>query len=155
VIKASLETLQAGREAMRQRCLDIADKYIRLVGMIDEKKVAFEVRKSLTGRAAIRNGRRVIQGPNPVTRRALYIVLHECAHHLLRHQGSSKPKHLRELEAELWAHNTMREEGLEVPSQETERAKAYVAWKIKQALKRGAKNIHPEAVKWSGFKLQK
>jgi hypothetical protein len=108
-------------------------------------------RKSLSGRAFYDSRR--IEAPRPVTRKALYIFLHECAHAHL-HQPiyaesksayRRKPKHVIELEAEQWAHAKMREYDVPVPKAMTKRAKQYVARKIRQAEKRGAKKIDPAA----------
>ena len=100
-------------------------------------------RKSLTGRCYMREKR--IEAPVPKTRKSLYIFLHECAHAHL-HVGSRKPRHVEEMEAEQWAHTKMRENDIPVPREMTQRAKAYVAWKIRQAVKRGAKTINKEAL---------
>jgi hypothetical protein len=85
--------------------------------------------------------------PSPVTRKALYIFLHECAHVHLGHvaQGDRTPRHVEEMEAEKWAHAKMREHDIPVPRAMTKRAKRYVARKINQAIKRGVKRIDPEA----------
>ena len=93
--------------------------------------------------------------PKPVTRKSLYIFLHECAHaHLhapLWFQSKSayrkKPKHVIEHEAELWAHEKMRENDISVPRSMTVRAKAYVRRKIRQAGKRA--RIDPAAARYA------
>lgn len=100
-------------------------------------------RKALSGRAF--TIRKHIDGPRPVTRKALYIWLHECAHAHLHADGRKRLRHVEELEAEQWAHAKMREHGIAVPRAMTVRAKNYVARKIKQAEKRGAKRIDPAA----------
>lgn len=105
----------------------------------------FAFRKALSGRAFLK--RLHIDGPKPVTRKALYIWLHECAHAHL-HGGAKIGKtkrHVEEMEAEQWAHAKMREHGIAVPRAMTERAKTYVARKIKQAERSGAKRIDPAA----------
>ena len=101
-----------------------------------------EYRKSLSGRHW--GKRKLIQALRPVTRKALYIFLHECAHAHL-HRGHRKKVHLMEMEAEKWAHEKMREHGIAVPRKMTTRAKAYVGRKIAAAIARGAKRIDPEA----------
>ena len=109
-------------------------------------------RKSLTG--ICRFNQKLIETPEPKTRKSLYIFLHECAHAHL-HGGSkgdgkrSTPRHVEEMEAEQWAHARMREAGVPVPREMTRRAKAYVGWKIKQAVARGAKKIDPRARKFA------
>jgi hypothetical protein len=99
-----------------------------------------EYRKSLSGRHY--GKRKLIQAPRPVTRKSLYIFLHECAHaHLHRER---KPKaHVREMEAERWAHEKMREHGIAAPRDMTRRAKSYVARKIEQAKRCGAQADQP------------
>lgn len=102
----------------------------------------YAFRKSLSGRAFW--DRKHIDAPKPVTRKALYIWLHECAHAHL-HLNNRKKRHVEEMEAEKWAHTKMREAGVPVPRSMTKRAKRYVARKIEQAHVRGAKRIDPEA----------
>ena len=66
--------------------------------------------------------------PRPDSRSALYVYLHECAHH---HLGHCKPDYreplwLQEYEAEQWAIATMRREGVPVPRRMIHEAKKYV-----------------------------
>ena len=137
--------LAKGRADMRGRCEAIAAKYSDAVRLIDGRPVIHHECKALTGYATITapnvNGCiRVIKAPKPVTRRALYIFLHECAHHILGHIGSPrrKPRLVEEMEeemeAEQWAHATMRAEGLSVPRSMTKQA--MLVKKIWQALRR-------------------
>jgi hypothetical protein len=81
---------------------------------------------------------------SPLTRKSPYIFLHECAHaHLHR---DWKPKaHVREMEAEQWAHEKMWEHGIPVPRDMTKRAKQYVARKIRVAIACAAKRIDANA----------
>jgi hypothetical protein len=98
-------------------------------------------RKSLSGRCYMH--KKHISGPKPVTRKSLYIWLHECAHAHL-HAGDKRAKrHVEEMQAEQWAHEVMRSHGVPVPKAMTARAKAYVARKIRQAGPRAA--IDPAA----------
>jgi len=114
----------------------------------------FAFRKSLSGRCF--TARQHIEAPKPVTRKALYIWLHECAHAHLHSRTAGgnrkKPAHVQEYEAEMWAHAQMRQSGVAVPEAMTTRAKVYVARKIRQAVMRGAKRIDPDALKFSGGK---
>ena len=80
-----------------------------------------------------------------MTRKSLYVYLHECAHFHLDHGSSRKPSHLKEYEAEQWAHDRMREAGIPVPREMTNGARSYVAFKIRQAQERGAKRIDKKA----------
>lgn len=139
-----------GREQMRIRCQGIAAKYFAQISQLGS--AVHHERKSLTGRAYTRNEVRIIEAPRPVTRRSLYVFLHECAHHLLGHLTDRRATHVHELEAERWAHATMRAEGIAVPRKETKRAKRYVATKIRRALKRGAKSIDPKAARFAGVR---
>jgi hypothetical protein len=109
-------------------------------------------RKNLSGRCYHEEKR--LAAPRPVTRNALYIFLHECAHAHLHDDagGRRKPSHVKEHEAEQWAHERMREHGIAVPRRMTARAKAYVARKIGRARARGAKTIDSAAAKFVGVK---
>jgi hypothetical protein len=129
--------LQAARKAAAERFEAIAKFYV-------PEGYTVEYRKSLSGTHW--GQRKLIQAPRPVTRKALYIFLHECAHAHLGHAHNGKaPRHVEEMEAEKWAHAKMREHGISVPRSMTRRAKQYVARKIRQAERRGAKRIDPSA----------
>jgi hypothetical protein len=133
--------LQALRRAAAERFTAIAMQYV-------PPTYAIQYRKSLSGRHYPK--RKMIAAPRPVTRRALYIFLHECAHIYLHGPGSKRvPAHVRELQAEQWAHAKMREHGVPVPRVETHRAKRYVRRKIRQALAHGAKRIDPAAKRYA------
>jgi hypothetical protein len=127
--------LQAARKAAAERFTAIAMSYV-------PEGYTIQYRKNLSGRHYSK--KKLIQAPRPVTRKALYIFLHECAHaHLHRDR---KPKaHVREMEAEQWAHKRMREHGIAVPRDMTQRAKEYVGRKIRQAQRSGAKRIDAKA----------
>ncbi|PJA14143.1 MAG: hypothetical protein CO113_12225 [Elusimicrobia bacterium CG_4_9_14_3_um_filter_62_55] len=110
------------------------------------------IRKTLSGRAY---SPEEIAVPRPVTRRALHVFLHECAHVALGHVGGNnaaqfgptlphvrpgaaqaapgprprrKPRHVEEYEAERWAFDRMREAGIAVPRKSLRRAKSYLAF---------------------------
>jgi hypothetical protein len=127
--------LQAARKAAAERFQAIAMQYV-------PDGYTVEYRKSLSGRHY--GKRKLIQAPRPVTRKSLYVFLHECADaHLHRDR---KPKaHVREMEAERWAQEKMREHGIPVPRDMTKRAKQYVARKIRVAIASGAKRIDANA----------
>lgn len=138
--------LQEGRRRMRQACIDAA-----LANTPDSLRV-IHIRRTLSGRAY---SAQKIAVPRPFTRRALHVFLHECAHVALGHVGSSSPgrggpRHREEYEAEQWAFERMRAAGIPVPRKALRRAKGYVAYKIRQALRRGAKNIDKTALRWAG-----
>ena len=104
--------------------------------------VTVTYRKALTG-MAYPDGR--MFAPKPVTRKSLYIYLHECGHFNLGHFTNGKTKrYVEEYEAEKYAHDIMRLEGIPVPKSMTARAKRYVAYKIEQAQKRGLKKLDPK-----------
>jgi len=107
-------------------------------------------RKSLSGYCDLVD--KIIVVPRPRSRRALYIFLHECAHAVLHHKRNGKPRHVEELEAELWAHAAMRAAGVPVPHSMTARARRHVAHKIQQAVRRGAKKIDAKARHFAGIK---
>lgn len=106
----------------------------------------FAFRKRLSGVCDM--GRQHIVAPKPVTRRSLYIWLHECAHAHLHWRPSRTPRYLEEMEAEQWAHTVMRNRNIAVPRDMTRRAKIHVAKKIRQARARGAKKIDPRALNY-------
>jgi len=159
------EKLKAGKERMRQLCIQAA-----LTNTPATVRVV-RIRKTLSGRAY---SAAEIAVPRPVTRRALHIFLHECAHVALGHvkaahfaptlphggpgpvQAASeprvrrKPRHVEEYEAEQWAFDRMRESGIPIPRKSLRRAKSYVAYKIRQARRRGAKAVDREAQRWAG-----
>ncbi len=87
--------LQAARKAAAEKFMAIAMQFI-------PEGYTIEYRKSLSGRCLLK--KRIIKAPRPVTRRVLYVFLHECAHARLDHQGRRKPRHVEEMEAEKWAH---------------------------------------------------
>ena len=132
--------LQQARRSAAGRYLAIADLLKQEAGISEHI-----VRAELSGRAW-RKSRR-IAAPEGRTREQLYILAHECAHIAIPHRG--KPVHVRELEAEQWAHEALRRHGVAVPRAMTERAQRYVASKISRAAKRGARNVDPRAVQFA------
>ena len=135
------EQLLAARKAAAERFEAIAMKHF-------PEGYTLEYRKSLSGMHYGKSKR--IMAPRPVTRKSLYIFLHECAHaHLGHAHNGNVPRHVEEMEAEKWAHDKMRESGVAVPRSMTKRAKAYVGRKIKQAKARGAKHIDSAARRYA------
>lgn len=134
-----VQKVQAAKRAMASRCQQIAKKYTP-----PDYQVVY--RKSLSGSTC--QEAKTIHAPKPTTRKSLYIYLHECAHVVLNHNGR-KPRHVEEMEAEKWAQETMRREGIPVPRSMTRSGKMYVARKIDQALRRGAKKIDREARRYA------
>ena len=134
--------LQAARKAAAERFFAIGMGYL-------PEGWTYSFRKALSGRCAWR--RKHIVGPRPVTRKSLYIWLHECGHAQL-HGPRRKPRHVEEYEAEQWAHARMREHGIAVPKEMTIRAKKYVGRKIEQAEKHGARSIDARARAFAAWK---
>jgi hypothetical protein len=141
MIKLTGDELQAARKAAAERFMAIGLQYV-------PEGWTVKYRKALSGRAYLTSKR--IEAPRPVTRKSLYIFLHECAHAHL-HVGSRKKRHVEEMEAEQWAHEKMREHGIAVPRSMTVRAKGYVARMIVKAVRRGAKTIDGAAFRYSGI----
>ena len=137
----ALQVGHQGRQRMRDHCLAVAEKYT-------PEGVTVEYRMSLSGRAFTREGRMSV--PRPVTRRALYIYLHECAHFAL-HSGRRKHRYIEEMEAERWTAAMMRREKIPVPQKSVEEGKCYVRRKVMQALKRGLKCPDAGVMKWCGW----
>lgn len=133
----STEKARKGRKDMADRCLAVA--FICL-----PEGWTFEYRRHLTGRCFY--FRRHIAAPRPVTRRALQVWLHECGHAVLHGPDKPrKPRHVEEFEAEKYSFDMMRKYGIAVPRKSVENAKAYVRYKIEQAVRRGVKEIDPKA----------
>jgi len=132
--------LAQARREMKRKCMSVA------LTETPKRVSVIYPRRQLTGRAFVHSG--AIYVPRPFTRRALHIFLHECAHIALNHVGK-KPRHVEELEAEQWAFRKMREHGIAVPRKSLQRAKRYVAYKIRQAERRGAKHIDAKAKKFA------
>jgi hypothetical protein len=130
---------RAAKAALAERLTAIGASYV-------PEGWTVEYRKSLSGICYTK--RKHIVAPRPITRKSLYIFLHECAHANL-HVDSKQKRHAEEHEAEQWAHDTMRKHGIAVPRVMTKRAKRHVARKIVQAKKAGAKTIDPAAAKFA------
>lgn len=129
--------LAAARKAATKRFLAVAAALKAEAGITEHV-----IRKSLSGLAYVASRR--IVAPEGRTRKQLYILAHEVGHVALGHKPS-QPRHLKEAEAEQWAHAALRRHGVAVPRIMTQRAKKHVAHKIEQAERRGAKHIAPKA----------
>ena len=140
--KISAEELQAARKAATARFLAIADAIKAEAGVKGHK-----VKNGLRGYAWGTRG--YINAPEGRTRKQLYILAHECGHVALGHGDKRKPRHVEEMEAEEWAHAALRRHGVAVPRQMSQRAKRYVAHKIEQAKRRGAKRIDGKARRYA------
>ncbi len=129
--------LKAAREAAVARFLAVASALKADAGVAEH-----EIRDALRGYACA-SGK--IVAPEGRTRRQLYILAHECAHVALDHFNTGKPRHVEEMEAEKWAIAALRRHGIPVPRGMIALGKRYVAFKIRQAERRGAKRIDPAA----------
>ena len=148
---------RAGRDRMKARCVECALRHTP--GTVRYVKV----RSSLSGTAVLDPGGHWIAAPKPVTRKALCVFLHECAHIALGHceirwtkgkrcvRSCRQPVHVMEMLAEKQAIAWMREDGIPVPPSQLRRAKDNVARKIEQAKARGAKRVDPEALRFAGY----
>jgi hypothetical protein len=99
--------------------------------------------------------RKIIHAPEGRTPKDLYLLAHECAHVALRHDHQ-KPRHVREYEAEMWAHVALHRHGVAVPYDSTVDAMLNVFFAISDADERGqfghrAKRLSLEAAEWSGW----
>ena len=121
---------------MRERCIKVAlentPSNVRCV----------RIRKDLGGLAETSGpDAGLLCAPRPITRRALYVYLHECAHFVL-HTGEKHgelPRYAEEYEAEQWAHKVMRAAGIPVPRAETRQAKENIAYLLRRVKrKKGA-----------------
>jgi hypothetical protein len=83
-------------------------------------------REELGGLAYIGTGR--IQSPEGRKITQLYVVAHECGHIFLHNSGSGYwlPGHIKELEAESYAHQAFREHGMTLPRRITDWGRRYV-----------------------------
>lgn len=135
-------TAVAARTALAERLLATAHRYV-------PAGFAVEYRKSLSGRCFYDPPR--IVTPRPVTRKAIYIFLHECGHAHLHRTGArpKRPRYVEEFEAEQFAHAAMRAEGIAIPREMTERAKRYVSRKIDQAFARGGFRFRDDIAIWA------
>ena len=149
--------LSMARNAAAKRYSALGSKLLASIGLAEPTTI----RRSLTGFASRRSDGTIrLACPWPTTtRRRLYVCAHEVAHIVLHYTPSGKrikkPRHMKEHEAELWAHRWLRDQGIAVPRQETERAKNYVASKIEAAIRNGAmiSSIARPAAAWAGVDL--
>ena len=132
--------LQQGRKDMADRCRRIGKQFLEQAGV---ERVVY--RSGLSGRACPEE--KWVSVPEPTTRRRLYVVAHEAGHVALNHFGT-EPNHRQAFEAEKFAHDALRKHGIAVPRKSTQKAKKYVARKIRQAIRSGAKSIDVEALQW-------
>ena len=102
--------------------------------------------RALHGRAWYE--RRLIIAPRVTCPNTLYIYLHECGHFRAGHPAVELPMHVEEYEAERWAINVMRAEGLNVPRPMLREAKRYVRECIAHDQRIGV-SIKPHVNRWA------
>jgi hypothetical protein len=97
----------------------------------------FTEHKKMNGQAWMDSGH--ILAPAGTTRRQLYILALECGHIALHStpRTGSKPRHIKEHEAESYAHRALTAHGLEVPEQSTCGARWWVAQCVEQDRAKG------------------
>lgn len=119
--------LQEARRAAKERYQFIAEALKREAGVRRHY-----THKSISGLAWIGSGK--ILAPDGITRRQLYVLAHECGHIVLHSSAETwnKPGHIKEHEAETYAHRSFERYGLEVPEKSAQWARAYVGqWIMK------------------------
>jgi hypothetical protein len=125
---------------MRERCIKVAlentPSNVRCV----------RIRKDLSGLAETSGpDAGLLCAPRPITRRALYVYLHECAHFVLHtgEKNGERPRYVEEYEAEQWAHKVMRAAGIPVPRAETRQAKENIAYLLRRVKRKKGRRIDP------------
>jgi hypothetical protein len=99
------------------------------------------IRKDLSGLAETSGSDAgLLCAPRPITRRALYVYLHECAHFVL-HADGERPQYVEEYEAEQWAHKVMRVAGIPVPRAETRQAKQNISYLLRRVKRKKGRRI--------------
>lgn len=142
--KKSIPELQDLRQQAANRYAALGEAMVAEYGILKVEPSA-----GLRGWAIVKD--RHIKVPWPTTtRKRLYILAHECGHVFLEHTGRRKPRYVEEYEAEQFAIAKLREHGIPVPKSMLKRAKAYVAYKIRQAERSGAKKIDTKIRNWCG-----
>jgi len=119
--------LQEARRAAKERYQLIAEALKREA---DVRR--HYTHKNISGLAWI--GSRNILAPHGITRRQLYVLAHECGHIVLHSSAATwnKPGHIKEHEAETYAHRAFKRYGLEVPEKSAQWARTYVGqWIMK------------------------
>jgi hypothetical protein len=129
-------------------------EYIRIAKRYKPRGVKVRFRKDdyLSPAHAIEfpDGSKEMYVPKPVTRDALYMYLHECAHHHLGHIKATykEPLWKMEYEAEKWTMATMRREGHSVSRAMVMLAKRYVEECAKIDKKKGRPGPNSRITRW-------
>lgn len=106
-------------------------------------------REGFGGLAFIGTGR--IRSPAGENMRQLYIVAHECGHIFLHNDGAGYwlPSHVKEMEAECYAHQAFREHGMNLSRRFSDWGRSYVAEWIEKDRAAGIA-IDPRAISYAG-----
>jgi hypothetical protein len=97
------------------------------------------------------DGRKQIEVPRPTSPETLRTFLHEVAHVHLGHRAENKlikPRHVEELEAELWSFRILRAEGLPVTCGMVDRALQNVRDRVEEDRAAGH-SIDPAAIEFT------
>ena len=125
---------------MREKCMKVA-----LENTPDNVRCV-RIRRDLSGLAETSGpDAGLLCAPRPITRRALYVYLHECAHFVLHagHNDGKHPCYVEEYEAEQWAHKVMRAAGIPVPRAETRQAKENISDILRRVKRKKGRRIDP------------
>lgn len=116
------EEIRAKIEANRLKRLRISDAMKAEAGVTGHEINT----ESYSGIAYLGTGK--ILSPEGRNIAQLYVVAHECGHIYLHNEapGIALPAHVMELEAESYAHQALREHGMEVPRSLTDWTREYV-----------------------------
>jgi hypothetical protein len=140
--------IRARIAANREKRLAIAEAMKREAG-VTEHTVFREGQEGINGLAYIGTGR--ILSPEGRKIEELYILAHECGHIWLHNAGEGYwyPGHLKEMEAESYAHQAFRAHGMKVAPKVTNLGRRYVAMWIAKDRAAGIA-IDPRAEAYAG-----
>jgi hypothetical protein len=87
--------------------------------------------------------------PRPDSMENLLIHLHECAHFSLHRNEEATPHYLKEFQAEPWALDKMRAEGLTLPDEVVLASRKRIYNDIRGAVKNGTKRLNRQAFEFA------
>jgi hypothetical protein len=121
-VKLTGQEIRAKIAANREKRLSIAEAMKQEAG-VTEHTVNTE---NFSGLAYLGTGR--ILSPEGRNMRQLYIVAHECGHIFLHNSGEGYhlPSHVKEMEAESYAHQAFRQHGMTMPRRLSKWGRTYV-----------------------------
>jgi len=102
----------------------------------------------------------VIRAPEGRTVKQLQIIAHEVGHVVMKHNGSSAPRHVQEYEAEKYAFDALKRHGVKVPRKILKHSKQCIASMILRAGKKAAidprvkKFVGPAGLQWVALRFQ-